>query len=96
MDIGWVFTAEWPKDNDVDDLVEAAVDTMASTVQSLAQERGLLLDTFCMSFASSRQKVLRSYGTDNIRRMQDAAAKYDPDGVFQKLQNNGFLLRDNV
>lgn len=42
------------------------------------------------------QRVLGSYGAENIKRMQEAAAKYDPEGVFQKLQYGGFLLRNNV
>ncbi|KAK5997951.1 hypothetical protein PT974_00319 [Cladobotryum mycophilum] len=69
---------------------------MAEGVQSLAKEKSLLLDFLCMGFAAVSQKVLRSYGANSVRKMQEAAAKYDPEGVFQKLQNNGFLLRDNV
>lgn len=69
---------------------------MRETVQSLAKEKGLDLDFLCMSFASASQKVLRSYGADNVKRMQDTAAKYDPEGVFQELQNDGFLLRNNI
>ncbi len=69
---------------------------MAKNIQSIAREMGLLLDFLCMSFATGSQKVLRSYGTGNVKRMQDVAEKYDPEGVFQKLQNGGFLLRDNI
>jgi FAD/FMN-containing dehydrogenase len=36
---------------------------------------------------------MRSYGEDNVEKLKDVAAKYDPDGVFQQLQNDGFLLR---
>ncbi|KAJ5092888.1 hypothetical protein N7456_008749 [Penicillium angulare] len=91
----WVFTCEWPKEGN-DDAAKKAVDTMTETVQSLAKERELLLNFKCMSFASSSQKVLGSYGAENVKNMQDVAAKYDPEGVFQKLQYGGFLLRDNV
>ena len=69
---------------------------MSEKVQCLAKERGLLLDYKCMTFATASQKVLGSYGAENIKRMHDVAAKYDPEGVFQKLQNDGFLLRNNV
>ena len=88
-------TVEWPKDGS-DDVAQNAVDSMAESVQSLAKEKDLLLDFLCMTFATGSQKVLRSYGADNVKRMRDAAAKYDPEGIFQKLQNNGFLLRNNV
>lgn len=93
--IGWVFTCEWPKDGD-DAAAQSAVDIMSEKVQYLAKDKGLLLDFKCMSFATALQRVLGSYGVDNIKRMQEVAAKYDPEGVFQKLQNGGFLLRDNV
>ena len=90
-----MFTCEWPKDGD-DTAAQNAVDKMLERVQSLAEERQLLLDYRCMSFAQASQKVLGSYGAENVQRMQDVAAKYDPEGVFQKLQHGGFLLRNNV
>lgn len=49
-----------------------------------------------MTFDTGSRKVLGSYGAENIKLMQEVAAKYDPEGVFQKLQNGGFLLRDNI
>lgn len=66
---------------------------VTQTVQALAEKRGLLLDYLSMSFANSSQQVVRSYGAENVKKMQETAAAYDPDGVFQKLQNDGFLLR---
>ncbi|KAH8698581.1 hypothetical protein BGW36DRAFT_426282 [Talaromyces proteolyticus] len=42
------------------------------------------------------QKILRSYTVENVKKMLDAAAKYDPECVFQKLQHDGFLLRNNI
>lgn len=75
---------------------EKALGFLEERVEALAREMGLLLDYKCANFATGHQKVLRSYGADNLRRLQEVAAKYDPEGVFQKLQNGGFLLRDNV
>ncbi|RAL10134.1 FAD-binding oxidoreductase [Aspergillus homomorphus CBS 101889] len=92
----WVFTCEWPKDGSDDAAAQNAIETMSETVQSLAKARGILLDFKCMSFATATQEVLGSYGAENVRRIQEVAAKYDPEGVFQKLQNGGFLLRDNI
>ncbi|PWY71806.1 6-hydroxy-D-nicotine oxidase [Aspergillus sclerotioniger CBS 115572] len=89
----WVFTCEWP--NECDDIAaQQAVETMSERVQTLAQERDLLLDFKCMTFATGLQKVLESYGEDNVKKMKEVAGKYDPEGVFQKLQFGGFLLRD--
>ncbi|OGM43634.1 hypothetical protein ABOM_008567 [Aspergillus bombycis] len=72
--------------DDDDAAAQQAVDTMSETVHSLAKEKGLLLNFKCMGFATASQRVLGSYGAENIRRMQEAAAKYDPEGFFQKLQ----------
>ncbi|KAB8220466.1 6-hydroxy-D-nicotine oxidase [Aspergillus novoparasiticus] len=92
----WVFTCEWPQEGSDDAIAQQAVNKMSEMVHSLARETGLLLDFKCMSFAMASQRVLGSYGAENIKRMQEAAAKYYPEGVFQKLQYGGFLLRSNV
>ncbi|KAL4905011.1 hypothetical protein BDW74DRAFT_185452 [Aspergillus multicolor] len=100
----WVFTCEWttPKDGSdsdnaaADAAAQKAVATMAKTVHFLASAKGVLLDYKCMSFATASQKTLGSYGAENVQRMREAAATYDPEGVFQNLQNGGFLLHNNV
>ncbi|KAK6838553.1 hypothetical protein RU639_000035 [Aspergillus parasiticus] len=90
------FHCEWPQEGSDDAIAQQAVNKMSEMVPSLARETGLLLDFKCKSFAMASQRVLGSYGAENIKRMQEAAAKYDPEGVFQKLQYGGFLLRSNV
>ncbi|KAI4865093.1 hypothetical protein F4820DRAFT_421753 [Hypoxylon rubiginosum] len=56
-------------------------------------ERELLLDYRSMTFAHSSQNVLRSYGIESVRRLQETAGEYDPKGLFQDLKNSSFLLR---
>ncbi|GLA46849.1 hypothetical protein AnigIFM63604_011450 [Aspergillus niger] len=90
------FAYEWPKDGSDDAAAQKAVDTISKTVQCLAKTKGTLLDFKYMTFDTGSQKVLGSYGAENIKLMQEVAAKYDPEGVFQKLQNGGFLLLDNI
>ena len=46
-----------------------------------------------MNDGSPTQTVLESYD-ENVKRMRDAAAKYDTNGVSQKLQNDGVFLRN--
>ncbi|KAJ5101068.1 6-hydroxy-D-nicotine oxidase [Penicillium angulare] len=92
----WVFTCEWPQKGSDDAAAQKAVAVMTESVQWLASKKKDLLDFKCMSFATASQKVLGSYGVDNVTRMKEAAAKYDPEGVFQKLQHGGFLLRDSI
>lgn len=53
-----------------------------------------LLDFVFMNDDSPTQTVLDSYGTENLEKMRVASAKYDPDGVFQTLQNYGVLPRN--
>ncbi|KAF7540345.1 hypothetical protein G7054_g1500 [Neopestalotiopsis clavispora] len=45
-----------------------------------------------LNYADGSQDPLASYGADNIRKMKAAAAKYDPNGVFQKRVPGGFKI----
>ncbi|RYP50370.1 hypothetical protein DL769_010959 [Monosporascus sp. CRB-8-3] len=45
-----------------------------------------------LNYASPDQEVLQSYGPENLRKMREAAAKYDPSGVFQRLCPGGFKI----
>ncbi|KAI3329680.1 hypothetical protein F4824DRAFT_516653 [Ustulina deusta] len=53
-----------------------------------------ILPWLYMNYADKSQPVLQSYGPDNVRRMKQVAAKYDPKGVFQRLCPGGFKLAD--
>lgn len=95
--LGWVFTCEWPKGKEEDDAAaRKAIHAIVDGVKRAAEEKALLLDYLSANFAFSSQKVIRSYGPENTRTLETVAAKYDSQGVFQKLQNNGFKLRDDA
>lgn len=47
-----------------------------------------------LNYADKSQDVLASYGAENVRRMKEAAAKYDPEQVFQKLVPGGFKISE--
>ncbi|KAF4962282.1 hypothetical protein FSARC_9635 [Fusarium sarcochroum] len=47
-----------------------------------------------LNYADKSQDPLGSYGAENIKKMKDAAAKYDPEEVFQKLVPGGFKISD--
>jgi hypothetical protein len=70
-----------------------AHDKLIEGAEKSVREKGVLLDYLFPSFAGASQKAMRSFGETNLKKMQEVAAKYDPEGVFQKLQNDGFLLR---
>ncbi|KAI3329235.1 FAD-binding domain-containing protein [Xylariaceae sp. AK1471] len=59
-----------------------------------AKARSLDLPYLFANTAGREQKVLQSYGDENVAYMKSVAAKYDPESIFQKLQSDGFLLRD--
>lgn len=50
------------------------------------------LDWVYLNYADGTQDPLRSYGAENVRKLKLAAAKYDPDAVFQKLCVGGFKI----
>ncbi|PYH81523.1 FAD-binding domain-containing protein [Aspergillus uvarum CBS 121591] len=87
----WVFTCEWSQDAgvDVDAAAHRAVRTMSEMVEALARKSGVFLDFKCMNFAGAGQKVLASYGAENVRQMRAVADEYDPEGVWQDLQFGG-------
>ncbi|KAI1501432.1 FAD-binding domain-containing protein, partial [Biscogniauxia marginata] len=45
-----------------------------------------------LNYSNGSQDPLGSYGGDNIRKMQEAAAKYDPNRVFQERVPGGFKI----
>jgi hypothetical protein len=76
-----------------DDLkVHSAGDAMVKAVSETAQTRGKHLPYIFMNDASWNQDVLGSYGAENLQRLKDVRARYDPDQVFHKLVPGGFKL----
>lgn len=55
---------------------------------------GGLLDWIYLKYADRSQDVFRSYGEENIRKIREAAAKYDPEGVFQTLCPGGLKMSE--
>ena len=50
------------------------------------------LDWIYLNYADKSQDPLASYGVENVKKMRDVAAKYDPKQVFQKLCLGGFKI----
>lgn len=51
-----------------------------------------LSDWVYLNYAHPSQDVLEGYGPENVDRIREAAARYDPEGVFQKLCPGGFKV----
>lgn len=58
----------------------------------LGASRGSAVDFVYLNDASRDQNPLASYGAENLSRLRAISREYDPEQVFQKLQNGGFLL----
>ncbi|KAI6081893.1 hypothetical protein F4821DRAFT_264456 [Hypoxylon rubiginosum] len=74
--------------------IKHTVDSFRRGIEEIAKDMEELLDFVFMNDDSPTQTVLDSYGTENLEKMRVASAKYDPDGVFQTLQNYGVLPRN--
>lgn len=61
-------------------------------LQAYAVSIGSDQEWLYLNYADPGQEVLRSYGAENVNFMKKVAAKYDPEGVFQKLCQGGFKI----
>jgi hypothetical protein len=67
-----------------------------AVVDGVREFAGTIEDGICpwlhLNYANPEQDVLKSYGKDNVRKMKQAAVKYDPQGVFQRLCQGAFKV----
>ncbi|TGO61971.1 hypothetical protein BCON_0023g00290 [Botryotinia convoluta] len=82
---------EWTSADD-SNAAHLAVNSLGLGVRSLAKSKDAFLEYEFMNDASFTQNPLKSYGVDNMAKLQSTRQAYDPTGVFQNLQNSGFLL----
>jgi hypothetical protein len=71
---------------------QSIVNEFVATVSQKAEAKGLMLPYIYPNNAGPNQKPLRGYGDRNFNYIKSTAKKYDPTGVMQTLQNNGFLV----
>ena len=77
------------------ELADAAFSTYKSAVDSVeayAASVGGAVDFRYLNYCNGTQDPLRSYGEASLRKMREAAAKYDPAGVFQTRVPGGFKI----
>ncbi|GKZ26172.1 hypothetical protein AbraIFM66951_010044 [Aspergillus brasiliensis] len=83
--------ADWKNLQD-EERVRDAVRKIVDAAEFAAKRMGAYLPYKYSNYAAWDQDPLASYGTENVRRLKEVARKYDPEGVFQTLQNGGWLL----
>ncbi|KAL4953731.1 hypothetical protein BDW69DRAFT_205651 [Aspergillus filifer] len=60
--------------------------------EDVAKREGLFLKYKYVNYAARDQDALAGYGPSNLEKLWGVARKYDPEGVFQRLQGGGWLL----
>jgi hypothetical protein len=83
---------QWSDEAD-DEKVMGVVREFGEYLRATAKELGVLLDWVYLNNATYTQNPIKGYGPENVRRLREISRKYDPEQVFQKQQNDGFLLR---
>jgi hypothetical protein len=88
---GLAILVQWSEDKD-DDLARSQIRQLISSIETTAQSKGLLMDFHFLNDASFLQSPLKGCGTENLASLWATSHRWDPEGVFQRLQNSGFLL----
>ena len=81
----------WENEED-DTRMYQMMSTVLEKIKAVAVSEGVQNDYIYMNYASQFQDVVSSYGSENKATLKKIAAKYDPTGVFQKLQPGYFKL----
>lgn len=82
---------EWKNPKD-EERVRNAVRTIVDKGEEMSKKNGTYLPFQYANYSSRDQSPLASYGVENLARLKAIALKYDPEQVFQLLQNGGFLV----
>lgn len=61
-------------------------------VEEAAKASGNSLPWVYLNYANPSQDVLGSYGVENVKFLRFVAAKYDPQGIFQRRIPGGFKI----
>lgn len=82
---------DWQHAADDEAVRAVSIDT-SSNWKNFGQQRGSYIPFLDMNDASREQNPLASYGSENVAKLKAVSQKYDAAQLFQKLQNDGFLL----
>lgn len=85
IDISWSNIAD-------DERILAAAKAMVDRSVAAAKAKGLDHPYLYQNYAALQQDVFPSYGKENLAKLRATRQKYDPTGVWQKLQPGYFKL----
>lgn len=77
-----------------DDLVLATAEKFITRSLELAESVGKASRFIYMNYAGQDQDVFAGYGPESVSRLKAVQAKYDPKGIFARLQPGYFKLDD--
>lgn len=69
-----------------------ALKAMFSEIGSYATSLEKNVDFLYLNYCGDSQDPLSTYGEENLKKMREASAKYDPTGVFQERVPGGFKI----
>ncbi|KAJ4342661.1 hypothetical protein N0V87_000870 [Didymella glomerata] len=67
---------------------------LTNGIQEFAEEKSTAMDYLYLNYADKDQDPLSGYGKEKVEFMKSVAAKYDPEGVYQRLMPGGFKISD--
>ncbi|KAL2071017.1 hypothetical protein VTL71DRAFT_14043 [Oculimacula yallundae] len=86
-----LLTGTWENASD-DAEINELLKGITHRIEALAKKEGKDCAFKYMNYANAEQDVISSFGQDAKTFMLDVAAKYDPEGIFQKLQPGAWKL----
>lgn len=88
-----VLNLDWGWTNEADDArVFDTINSFVSRSVDLANSMGLANRYIYINYAAQDQDVYAGYGPESEARLKQVQAKYDPLGVFKRLQPGYFKL----
>ncbi|KAG8526456.1 uncharacterized protein KY384_000049 [Bacidia gigantensis] len=85
LDAGWL-------ELEGDETVAKATKGLIDRIEEATRNQGSHLEYIFMNDASPDQDVIGHYREENVRRLKEVQARYDPDFVFQDLVRGGFKI----
>jgi hypothetical protein len=81
----------WKNPQDDEIVLQAQTNIINKSV-ALAKQIGLYHPYIFQNYARKDQDVFAGYGLGNRKRLQEIQKRYDPDGVFSRLQPGYFKV----
>jgi hypothetical protein len=81
----------WSKAED-DNIMHQFGEKVLKRAVEEAKEMGLYRRYVYQNYAAASQDVFGGYGEENWQRLLEIQRRYDPEGVFSRLQPGGFKL----